>query len=441
MTSPRVIVILLAVFVAAMVFAEDAPVPLTLPEALAQAQAYNPALREAAERVNQAEATHARSLAAQRPQVRLDSRYAVTNGVAELGPPLIPATVTLGSRDIWITTLGATQVLYSGGRLQNLARQTADAGRAVDAQARRARQQVAFDTERAFLLLFASQQEREVARQALEAATAHLKDAQARLDARAAPKFDVLRAQVGVEEARQDVVRADTGITTAHAGLLRALGMATGQYVAIMDLVAPPVPPVVDEVIARALADRPELQAADWQVQAADAAVTAARGERKLSLTLTGDYTMVSPESPLQFTRWTVAAVAGMPLLDGGTIHARVQEAEAQRAQAIAARDTLRIAVSAEVRAVHARLLSASTQLNVAVQRLALAEETARVANVRYTEGVGTPSEVADAQAALTRARQGITRARSERDVAAAELRLATGATVLVTNPQPGGSQ
>ncbi len=66
----------------------------------------------------------------------------------------------------------------------------------------------------------------------------------------------------------------------------------------------------------------------------------------------------------------------------------------------------------------------------MAGKRIEQAEELLRLANVRYAGGVGTAMEIADAQASLTRARQGLTSARAERGIAEAELRLAVGAPV-----------
>lgn len=64
-------------------------------------------------------------------------------------------------------------------------------------------------------------------------------------------------------------------------------------------------------------------------------------------------------------------------------------------------------------------------------------EEMLRIANVRYQEGVGTATEIADAQTVLTRARQGLVQARVQTGIAEAELHLAVGSTTIPTNPTP----
>jgi outer membrane protein TolC len=85
--------------------------------------------------------------------------------------------------------------------------------------------------------------------------------------------------------------------------------------------------------------------------------------------------------------------------------------------------------VDFEVRQAHARAESADGQVAVAVKRLEQAEELLRLADVRYQGGVGTATEVADAQASLARARYGLTRAQAEQGIAESDLGLAVGTT------------
>jgi outer membrane protein TolC len=119
-----------------------------------------------------------------------------------------------------------------------------------------------------------------------------------------------------------------------------------------------------------------------------------------------------------------------LPLLDGGRALARRGEAAAAHAQARAALEAGRRQAEAEVRQAVARLASAEAQVLVAARRVAQAEELSRLADVRFDGGVGTATEIADAQASLARARFGLVRAEADRGISAAELALAAGVTV-----------
>ena len=333
----------------------------------------------------------------------------------------------LGSKETWLTTFSAQQVIYSGGRLQAQVRQASDLAHAADATRQRTRQQVVYQATRAFQTLVAAQRQRGVAQQSLEAANAHLHDSQLRVEARAAAQFDVLRAQVDVDTAHQQVISADTDLQVAQDALLQALGLQNGNYTANETPPTVSALPPLDQILSQAYTNRPELHAFGFQLEAATAAIAAARHQRSPTISVGANYQIASPSSPIQFTEWTLALQAGLPRLDAGLTKAQVHEAEAQRRQTLAARAELLNSVTADVRDAYARLQSAVTQVQVASARVGEAEETMRIARVRYQGGVGTATEIADTQATLTQARQGLLLAQTNLAIARATLDYAAG--------------
>ena len=428
--------ILLGVSCATLAVAQDAqkPVLLTRDEAVALALQHNPALREDSERTAAARATTDLVRSAEQLQFNVNSRYSTVNEVPTISiVPSIPP-IALADKTVLTTNFSAQQVIYSGGRLPAQVRQAQNIAQAVEVNNQRTRQRVAFVAESTFYQYYAALRDQNVAQQALADAESHLKVAQARYDARAVPQFDVLHAEVQVQEAQQNLIQAQSGIEIAHAALLQALGLPAGSFTTSdADLEVPATMPNRDEQLQQARTQRPELQAIDWQLKAADAAVLAARGERKPTVALTANYQWVTPESLMLGNQLTLAAVASLPVLDGGAAGAKIRQAEAQREQLRAQRDTVSNGIATEVRQAYAQAVSANAQITVARKRLQEAEELFRVANVRYEGGVGTPTEVADALTTLTTARQGVTRALTAWGIASAQLRYATGQPIPVT--------
>lgn len=406
--------------------ATAAEIPLTLNEAVGIALRSNPALAAAEGRETGLWAARDRAAAERWPQLRLESRL---GHVSEVPATEIPgrAPVPLAEQDTWVTAATLQQLVYSGGRVSALVRQAGEAASAARATRLRSRQLVAFSAERAFRLLLATQEERGVAAQNLAAAEDHVRVAGERLVARAAARFDVLRAEVQAEEARQEVIRADGNLLVARSLLLQALGLSAGEYRALPSETAVSSQPGIDELDAAAERQRPDLQGLSRQLAAAEAGVAAARAERYPTLALAADYQYVTPESTTVFSRWSVGALVSLPILDGGRAGARRREAEAAAVQARAAFDLGRRQVEAEVRQAVARIASASAMVRVAARQVAQAEELSRLADVRFAGGVGTATEVADAKGSLARARYGLVRAETDRGIAAAELALAVG--------------
>ena len=403
--------------------------PLTLPQAIGIALQGNAALQGAEGREAGSWAARDKAAAEGWPQVRLDSRL---GHASEVPVSEIPgrAPVPLAEQDTWVTTASLQQLVYAGGRVSALVRQAGRSAEGVRATRLRTRQVVAFGAERAFRILLAAQEQIVVAARNLTAAEDHLRVAGERFAARAAARFDVLRAEVQAEEARQEAIRADGELLAARSQLLQALGVAAGDYRALPPALAAnaPAPRGIDELIAAAARQRPDVQGLARQVEAAEAGVAAARAESYPTLSLAADYQYVTPESTTVFSRWTVGALFSLPILDGGRARARRAEAGALRVQARAAFDLGLRQVEADVRQAVVRTTSAAALVRVASRQIEQAEELSRLADVRFSGGVGTATEVADATASLARARYGLLRAEVERGIADAELTLALGA-------------
>lgn len=406
--------------------ATAAEIPLTLAAAVDLALRNNPALAAAGGRETGAWASLDRTGAEAWPQVRLESRYGHVSEVPVSQLPGLPL-VPLAEQDVWVTTATLQQLVYTGGRLSAQVRQAGSGAEAARSARLRARQVAAFAAERAFRQLLAAQEESGVAAQNLAAAEEHLRVAGERLAARAAARFDVLRAEVQAEEARQETIRAAGNLLAARAALLQALGLAAGEYRALAPAVSDAERAGVEQLLAAAEAQRPDLQGLARQVAAAADGLEAARAERLPTLALAADYQLVTPESTTVFTRWSVGAIASLPVLDGGRAAARRGEAEAVLVQARAALEQGRRQVEAEVRQAAARADAAAAQVRVAARRVEQAEELSRLADVRFAGGVGTATEIADAKGTLAGARYGLVRAQADRGVADAEVALALG--------------
>jgi outer membrane protein TolC len=402
---------------------------LTLDEAVGAALAGSPLLRSAEAQVVEAYAGVDLALSRGALQVNLDTRYL---GLGEV--PTIDMGA-LGSRELvneetWQTTFSVSRMLYTGGRVSAQVRQAGGAARAAEAGRDQARQMVACAVETAYRLLVAADGELAVAAQARRAAEEHLRVTQAAIAGGTAARFDLLRAEVAVEEARQQEIAAGSDRTAAEAGLNQALGMAgTPLVVADPGLPAWEVPPV-EALVAVALEKRPELIAWAGRSESLDAAVESAEAERRPNLGVSGDYQFVSPESATQLTRWSAAAFLSFPILDGGRASALETQAKSRRDYERSRTASLRSDIEAEVRRAHARVVSASAQGAVVGKRLEQAEELLRLANVRFAEGVGTSMEVVDALSAAARARQGVIRTRAAEGVARAELVRAVGGRI-----------
>jgi cobalt-zinc-cadmium efflux system outer membrane protein len=235
-----------------------------------------------------------------------------------------------------------------------------------------------------------------------------------------------LRARLEVERARLALARAGAEARRAHAALALAIGLPAGE------LGRPAAPEVGASVgvpdlagsVARAIAERPEMEAARRRVEAARWGVRAAwRG--------------TLPDAGVQIgamqTAGRGAALVGiaieLPLRDRGA--AARERARGEQALAEAELEVARGRVAAEVAAaieVYVRLVEAAP-----AESFALAErgaEVARIAGTAYREGAVSLMELLDAQRAHADARTTAATWAAELAMARIELCRALGAPI-----------
>ncbi len=166
------------------------------------------------------------------------------------------------------------------------------------------------------------------------------------------------------------------------------------------------------------LTRRPDIRAAERELDAAGADLRAARAALFPNITLTGFAGTASAELDGLFDggsgRWTFAPSLNLPLFDGGRRRANVALSEARRQVAVADYEA---AIQAAFREV-ADALAARHWLadQVAHQRMLVAAESerARLANLRYERGASDYLEVLDAQRALFSAEQTLVQLRRQ---------------------------
>jgi NodT family efflux transporter outer membrane factor (OMF) lipoprotein len=174
----------------------------------------------------------------------------------------------------------------------------------------------------------------------------------------------------------------------------------------VLDLSAVPALPA--GLPATVLLQRPDVQAAEQQLQATAYDVGAARAARFPRLSLTGSLGTRSAALDDLFKSgtgfWSVAPQIDIPLFDAGARAAQVEVARATRQQAIASYDATLQAAFREVADALAVRDSLSERLDAAQGQVAAAERSLALAEVSYRLGASSQLELLDAQRQLSNA-------------------------------------
>jgi multidrug efflux system outer membrane protein len=239
----------------------------------------------------------------------------------------------------------------------------------------------------------------------LEVQTAREKDAQVTYDAGAQPKVALLRAQIDKARAEQDLVRS----RNSYLSTLQALATLLNEP-ADFDVVVPeePVLPEGIEDLERAVQERPEVAAAQKNVELAEAGRSLVKWKYSPSLGLSGAYRWANVGGFTgKNTSWLVTVGLQWVLWDGGLREAELRESSAKIAEAKANASAAENRVRDEVRRGLLDLASARANRVKAERQLQLAREGQRLVDVSFKAGTATYLEVTDANTALSAAETG----------------------------------
>jgi outer membrane protein len=284
-----------------------------------------------------------------------------------------------------------------------------------------------------YLRLFEALAQQGIAQTSVEQLQKQVQDAESRYRAGTITNADLLRFQTAAANSQQQFIQAQTDALVDRQALLTYLARnpedKSIEFVEPEDLervAAEPVPQPVDALINRSLAERPEVHRARSQAEAA-------RDNDK------AQFTALLPEVNVQAAyAWTrgqlffpensayIGIFVNWPFWNWGTQFYAAKSAEHQADAAEALSQDARRQAAFDVSSRYVQLKAQFVAVQVAETAIKSAEEAYRVTDAQVRAGIGTTTDLLDAQSALTTARLNLARARYERAVARVALDRAT---------------
>jgi outer membrane protein len=284
-----------------------------------------------------------------------------------------------------------------------------------------------------YLRLFEALAQQGIAQSSVDELQKQVQDAQSRYRAGTITNADLLRFQTAAANAQQQFIQAQTDALVDRQALLTYLARnpedTSVDFVEPEDLerlAAQPVSQAVDALINRSLAERPEVHRAQSQAEAA-------RDNDR------AQFTALLPEVNLQASyAWTrgqlffpensayIGIFVNWPFWNWGAQYYAAKSAEHQADAADALSMDARRQAAFDVSSRYVQLKAQFVAVDVAETAIKSAEEAYRVTDAQVRAGIGTTTDLLDAQSALTTARLNLARARYERAVARVALDRAT---------------
>jgi outer membrane protein TolC len=413
--------------------APEGPV-LALAEALEESRQKSPDLAVALERVVQARDNVQRGWATLQPTLTGNASYGYNAvGSINYGP------LREGDRTAKAASLNFVWNLFNFRAVPAIssAYDQADVARLTETQQRRELLLSVAATYYSGLAL------RELAAVALEQAKAtrdHAKDAQARYEAGLVQITAALRARIDYLRAEQETRRAQFN----YAGAKSQLAALLARHDTAFELAPPQQAPeeirgTFQELIQKALAERPEMAAARINEEIAARLKTDAWAQFLPTIALTANARYNDPAISFRAdstgtslagvaSTWAVAVALTLPLYDGGFRYVAMKDADSQLRQAKAQTRGQASRIEDELRRAQLDLASARALRDEADQALTVSRENARLVRAQFSAGTASQVEVSDAEAALFQSESNALQQRLSVQIAALRVAKAVGA-------------
>ncbi len=311
----------------------------------------------------------------------------------------LPATVLpFAQAESTLLHAGVTLPLYTGGRLTNAAKAADAQLSAAHTDVERTRQDIKLSVAEAYVGVLRAQRLLELADSGVVTLTAHLRDVNAFLEHGLVARSDALAARTAEASARQDQMRAATALEIAQAHYNRLLGRPMTTPVVIDDLAQPAVHTASAPQAPGTPAPRAELVGLAHQADALMFQSAATRAAGLPQVVLNAGYNQLQNRYLDKEQLWNLGVGVRWELFDGN-VHRRQADALAARAAAVSAlRSDLENQIAFQVLAADLMRQESASRIPVAATAVEQAQENLRVSRDRYQSGVGSHTEVLDAE-------------------------------------------
>ncbi|HEY6169351.1 MAG TPA: TolC family protein [Verrucomicrobiae bacterium] len=406
--------------------------PISLADALDLALQRNSAILKSRADLEVAHGIAVQTRAIVNPKLRTTGSYQWTEPSA-IDTISAPGISIPQNEHNWSVNIRLVQSIYEGGRIESALRASKLTREQALDQHRAIINDTLTDVRVAYADILLAAQQIIVQEASVKLLQRELEDNQRRYDAGTVPRFNVLRAEVEVANARPRLIRARNAHRIAKNNLANLLGYDLPKEV-LEDvplqlagkLEEEPASIELPVAVGRALEHRPELAVLRKSESLRREDIVNAKGGKLPSFQTFVGYGWRNSVFSTDLTRdvagWNAGAQLTWDWFDGGLTRGKLREAEARHDRAHEDIADAERRVELEVRTTYSNFIEAKEVLESQKKVQEQAEEALRLAVARSDAGTGTQLDVLNAQTALTEART--TQIQALRDYAVAWARL-----------------
>ncbi len=421
---------------------------LSLEDSIRLALSQNPFHLASAKRVDAAKAQLREARAGFFPTLNAQGTSTLDEKVFELEFPSMdptqpPQRVEVDFSRDYQMSMGLTIPLFTSGRLKSSYRMANYNLRSTEEAQRQSGHETVFNTKSAFYGILLMREYVNVAEMAIADAEKLFDLVQKQHEVGLASQFDLLRSEVRVANMRPQVISAKNNLKIMELNFKTILGLDLDAEIELVgDLRFEPETLSLPELMEKAMLHRPELAQVRFQKGVLGESYKVARSGALPSLAISGQFNWWADKLKLGGDVWqdyyTVNLVLNVPLFNGLANLARMGQAKAALKEIEFNEKGLVDRLNFEVRQAVLKVEEARESLASQEKSVEQAQESLRIADLNFAEGLITILDIGQAQTALTQARVNYSQALFDYVMALAEVDRVTGVD---TAPDMGENQ
>ena len=408
-------------------------VELNLDDAMQRAFQTNPTVSIAQYELDSARASY--NAARQSRGVSISANHTTQRGGNDDAHEAAPGIWTKGIGNNHANSLTASLPIFTGGKLSGTIKQAKANYQYNEVGVQRTYNEMRSTVTNGYFTMLQADNMQKLSAESVTRLENHLKNVQAQYDVGVVAKVDVLRSQVELANAKQTLIQAENSYQVAEANMNKIVGLPMDTSLKLDNLlVYNAYDKNMDDCLAYAAEHRPELMQAKYGVDAAKGALMVARSGHMPQVAASASQTWSDTNWPGDENgNWGVGVNVSLNVFDTGVTLSKIHGAEADLKKAQETyRDTVD-SVNLDVRSNYLGLREAEKRISTTKLAVEQADEDYRIAQLRYMSGVGTNTDVLDAQVALTQAKTNYTQALYDYNTSRTALETSIG--VPMTNP------
>ncbi|SEM70765.1 Outer membrane protein TolC [Nitrosomonas marina] len=391
----------------------------TLDQAIDYALSNNPDLQIAIERIKQAEARLGVALAAFYPQISARASYEHSNNPAQVFAMIVAQRDFDASAMQNINSPGYRQnfrpeiigslSLFRGGQDYQKSRAAELGVDAAEFERSSVRNALVEAVTVSYYAYLSAREAVKVARDSIYAISSELNQTKLRYEAGTTLKSEVLSLDVKLAEAKEAEIRAANGIELSKTSIANLLGLENPGAFAVATtsrLNRPGIRASFNELLERALTERPEIMAAARQVEISERELKVELGAYlpKADAFVSYGQNSQSPGFSGQQDNVSVGVAVEMNLFSGFSTRQRVSAAQRKVKEMREMERKTRLAIEQEVKTAFLRLKEALARLQVSEVSVVAAEEAFRLVHEERRAGMATVTRYIESEVARNNA-------------------------------------